>query len=158
MGFSRGIVHLFPDPAANSSTREDSSVFTPDSVDSPRVAQATVVQLRGVISSTQYFCLHVHVYLRVSSKFFPSFMGISRTPPPQCSGFTPGRCQGGVSRTGILCSRCRLPGSDGTGFNESCLRQKVGHFLYFVCRETDRSCLCFYREFGGLPIVFIQRS
>ena len=32
--------------------------------------------------------------------------------------------------------RSRLPGSVATAFNESCLRQKVGHLLYLVYRET----------------------
>ena len=29
--------------------------------------------------------------------------------------------------------------------NKSCLRQKLGHLLYLVYRETDRSCLYLYR-------------
>ena len=27
--------------------------------------------------------------------------------------------------------------------------------VYLVCRETGQSCFCHYREFGGLPFVFI---
>ena len=53
MGFSGGVLHLFPDPAGNSAsgTREDSSDFAPGSVDSSRLAQAAVVQLpSGTVS------------------------------------------------------------------------------------------------------------
>ena len=52
VGFSGGVVRLSHDSAASSDTREDSSVFTPGSFVSPRMAQAAMVQLpRGAVSS-----------------------------------------------------------------------------------------------------------
>ena len=53
-GIFRGVICLFPDPATNSGTTEDLSVFTPGSSVSLRMALAAMVQLpSGDVSSAR---------------------------------------------------------------------------------------------------------
>ena len=146
-GFSRGVVHvcLSLDLAANSGTREDSSVFVPGSVDSPRLAQTAVVQLSsGVVSSAR------------SLSPFPSYRGIFCTPPQQCSCFTPGCCQGGVSRTGILCLCCRLPGSDGTATTSLVYDRKCDIFCTWCTERQTNPISVSIKNLGNFLLFLFE--
>ena len=83
VGFSWVLYAFPPDSAANSGTREDSSVFATGSSISLRMAQAAMVQLPcGVVSSARS--------LSPPSTCFPSCRGTSHTRPSQCTIFTLG--------------------------------------------------------------------
>ena len=76
LGFSRGVVGLSPDSAANSGTREDSSDFTSSSSVSSRVAQAAVVYSSLVELSVAHA---VHLPLDVFPLTQGSFTHLSST-------------------------------------------------------------------------------